>query len=300
MEVNLDLTSGIQPLGNHHTPPKQKYVAELMGLWIFTLCCWTIYRFISQFYFEPFGGVKFYLGSALFMPIIWLTPIFVYWKFVRKQITTPVQFFPKNFPKKPFVFIGLLFGITITMAELILYFLRDLAMFNSGLYGSSELELEWFPFTDSWPHYLIMVLTNLLIVAIIEEFVFRGFLQNQFERVLSKWQSLALATTLFGLSHLPIAIIVYQIEGVWLVYNLIQWIGMGLVLGYAYQVFRNIWLCIFSHGLWNVMLGTFTWRYVGVEKSPSENVQFAMGTLSLIFIIITMMLLIYSSRKKLY
>ena len=192
-----------------------------------------------------------------------------------------------------------MFGIILTLIEFILIFIRSYAILNSGLFGDTQIEFEFgFLDTESWLHYMIMALTNLLIVAIIEEFVFRGFLQNQFERILPKWQSLALASILFGLTHLPIAIIVYEMEGYWLVYSLIEWIGMGLLFGYAYQISRNIWLCIFWHGLYNVMLGTFTWSFVEIEKLPSEMVQFYVATLSLIVFFTTMMLLLYISRNK--
>ena len=287
------------PIVFQHPPPKERYFAELLGLWILTLCCWTVYRFISHPYIKPFGSVEFYIGSVIFMPIIWLTPIFLYWKFVRKETIPPVHFFPDFFPKRSFVIIGLMFGIILTLIEFILHFIRSYAIFNSGLFGDTQIEFEFgFLDTESWLHYMIMALTNLLIVAIIEEFVFRGFLQNQFERILPKWQSLALASILFGLTHLPIAIIVYEMEGYWLVYSLIEWIGMGLLFGYAYQISRNIWLCIFWHGLYNVMLGTFTWSFVEIEKLPSEMVQFYVATLGLIVFFTTMMLLLYISRNK--
>ena len=142
-----------------------------------------------------------------------------------------------------------------------------------------------------------MALTNLLIVAVVEEFVFRGFFQNQFEKVLPKWQSLALASILFGLIHLPIAIIVYELEGLWLVYSLIEWIGAGMIFGYAYQISRNIWVPIFWHGLHNVLIGTFAWRFV-LEKVPSETVIFSVITLEKIVYFTIIILLLYALRKR--
>ena len=98
--------------------------------------------------------------------------------------------------------------------------------------------------------------------------------------------------------HLPIAILVYEMEGYWLVYSLIEWMGMGMILGYAYQITRNIWVCIFWHGLHNVLVGTFTWRIVEYEKEPSEKVQYSVGTLGIIVYFVTTMLLLYIARKK--
>jgi len=278
---------------------KGRHIAELLGLWIFLLGCWTFYRLVSLPYLEPFGSMKFYLAQVIFQPIILLSPIFLYWKFVRKETATPVRFFPDYSSKNSFVFRALVLGIILIMAELILHFIRSYAIFNTGLFGDTELEFEFgFLDTESWSHYLVMALTNLLIIAIVEEFVFRGFFQNQFEKVLPKWQSLALASILFGLMHLPIAIIVYELEGYWLLYSLIEWIGMGMIFGYAYQISRNIWVCIFWHGLHNVLVGTFTWRFVEFEKVPSEMVTFSVGTLGLIAYFVTTMLLLYISRTK--
>ena len=278
---------------------KGRRIAELLGLWIFLLGCWTFYRLVSLPYLEPFGSMKFYLAQVIFQPIILLSPIFLYWKFVRKETATPVRFFPDYSSKNSFVFRALVLGIILIMAELILHFIRSYAIFNTGLFGDTELEFEFgFLDTESWSHYLVMALTNLLIIAIVEEFVFRGFFQNQFEKVLPKWQSLALASILFGLMHLPIAIIVYELEGYWLLYSLIEWIGMGMIFGYAYQISRNIWVCIFWHGLHNVLVGTFTWRFVEFEKVPSEMVTFSVATLGLIAYFVTTMLLLYTSRNK--
>jgi len=278
---------------------KRRHIGELLGLWIFLLGCWTVYRLVSLPYVEPIWSMKFLLAQAISMPIILLPPIFLYWKFVRKETATPVRFFSDYSSKNSFVFRALVFGIILIIAELILHFIRSYAIYNSGLFGDTELKFEFgFLNTESWSHYLVMALTNLLIVAIVEEFVFRGFLQNQFEKVLPKWQSLALASILFGLMHLPVAIIVYELEWMGLVYSLIEWIGMGMILGYAYQIFRNIWVCIFWHGLHNVVVGTFTWRFVEFEKVPSEMVMFSVATLGLIIFFTTTMLLLYISRNK--
>ena len=278
---------------------KGRHIGELLGLWVFLLGCWTVYRLVSLPYIEPFGSMKFYLAQVIFMPIIFLPPIFLYWKFVRKETATPVRFFPDYSSKNSLIFRALVFGIILIIVELVLHFIRSYAIFNSGLYGDSKLEFEFgFLDTESWSHYLVMALTNLLIIAIVEEFVFRGFFQNQFEKVLPKWQSLAMASILFGLMHLPIAILVYEMEGLLLAYSLIEWIGMGMIFGYAYQISRNIWVCIFWHGLHNVLIGTFNWRMVEYEKVPSEMVQFSVGSLGLIVYFITTMLLLYISRNK--
>ena len=277
---------------------KRRHIAELLGLWVLILVCWTVYRQVSLPYIEPSGSMKFYLAQFIFQPIIFLSPIFLYWKFIRKETATPVRFFSDHSSKNSFVFKALVLGIVLIIIELILLLSIQYPIFNSGLFGSTELEFDFgFLDTESWSHYLVMALTNLLIVAVVEEFVFRGFFQNQFEKVLPKWQSLVLASLLFGLIHLPIAIIIYDLEGLWLVYSLIEWIGMGMIFGYAYQISRNIWVPIFWHGLHNVLTGTFAWSFVP-EKLPSETVIFSVITLEKIVYFTTTILLLYALRKR--
>ena len=278
---------------------KRRHIAELLGLWVLILACWTVYRQVSLPYIEPSGSIKFYLAQVIFQPIISLSPIFLYWKFVRKETATPVRLFSDYSTKKSFILWALVIGIVLIIIELILLLSIQYAIFNSGFFGSTELEFDFgFLDTESWSHYLVMALSNLLVVAVVEEFVFRGFFQNQFEKVLPKWQSLALASILFGLMHLPIAIIVYDLEGLWLIYSLIEWIGVGMIIGYAYQISRNIWVPIFWHGLHNVLVGTFTWRFVELEKVPSETVIFSLMTLDKIVYFTTTMLLLYKLRKR--
>ena len=278
---------------------KRRHIAELLGLWVLILVCWTVYRQVSLPYIEPSGSMKFYLAQVIFQPIISLSPIFLYWKFIRKETATPVRFFSDYSTKKSFIFWALVIGIVLIIMELILLLSIQYAIFNSGFFGSTELEFDFgFLDTESWSHYLVMALSSLLVVAVVEEFVFRGFFQNQFEKVLPKWQSLALASILFGLMHLPIAIIVYDLEGLWLIYSLIEWIGVGMIIGYAYQISRNIWVPIFWHGLHNVLVGTFTWRFVELEKVPSETVIFSLMTLDKIVYFTTTMLLLYKLRKR--
>ena len=276
----------------------RRHIGELLGLWVLMIVCWTTYRQVSLPYIEPSGSMKFYLAQVIFQPMIFLSPIFLYWRFVIKETATPVRFFSEHSTKNSFVFRALVIGIVLIIIELILLLSIQYPIFNSGLFGSTELEFDFgFLDTESWSHYLVMALTNLLIVAVVEEFVFRGFFQNQFEKVLPKWQSLVLTSLLFGLIHLPIAIIVYDLEGLWLVYSLIEWIGMGMILGYVYQISRNIWVPIFWHGLHNVLGGTFSWRFI-LEKVPSETVIFSVMTLEKIVYFTTTMLLLYISRKK--
>mgnify|MGYP005748382459 FL=1 len=278
---------------------KRRHIAELLGLWVLILVCWTVYRQVSLPYIEPSGSIKFYLAQVIFQPIISLSPIFLYWKFVRKETATPVRLFSDYSTKKSFILWALVIGIVLIIIELILLLSIQYAIFNSGFFGSTELEFDFgFLDTESWSHYLVMALSNLLVVAVVEEFVFRGFFQNQFEKVLPKWQSLALASILFALMHLPIAIIVYDLEGLWLIYSLIEWIGFGMIIGYAYQISRNIWVPIFWHGLHNVLVGTFTWRFVELEKVPSETVIFSLMTLDKIVYFTTTMLLLYKLRKR--
>ena len=99
---------------------KRRHIGELLGLWVLMIVCWTVYRQVSLPYIEPYGSMKFYLAQVIFQPLFFLSPIFLYWRFVLKETATPVRFFPDHSSKNSFVFRALVIGIVLVIIELIL------------------------------------------------------------------------------------------------------------------------------------------------------------------------------------
>jgi len=83
-----------------------------------------------------------------------------------------------------------------------------------------------------------------LFVGLVEELVFRSFLQTRLEESFGDYAGLFLAALLFGIMH----------SGYGTLYEMIFVAFAGLVLGYMYQRTRSLFLVSLTHGLTNTFL----------------------------------------------
>ena len=125
---------------------------------------------------------------------------------------------------------------------------------------------------DSIFAFLIFMVTHIAVVATVEEFFYRGFIQDQLSKVLQAWQSMLISAAIFALTHLPIAIFIYELDSIWLITSLINWFGFGLVAGYVYHLTRNIWVVIAWHGIWNVAVSTIGYS-AWISELPSQGLE---------------------------
>lgn len=79
-----------------------------------------------------------------------------------------------------------------------------------------------------------------IIVAIWEEFFFRGFIHNALRNRMGVWGAIIVSSLIFGLFH----IIPLQIVGAFL---------LGLPLAWAYEKTGSLWLIIYMHALNNLL-----------------------------------------------
>ena len=94
----------------------------------------------------------------------------------------------------------------------------------------------------------------LLIAAIPEEFLFRGFLQSRLESAFKKpANAILLASVIFGLMHLPINIKMYS-EFVGLATCIGNNAFGGLFIGYLFYKTRSIWTVIVFHVISGIAL----------------------------------------------
>jgi len=98
--------------------------------------------------------------------------------------------------------------------------------------------------TGGW-EALLVPLTELVLVALFEETLFRGILYRNLERSLGSWAALAISSLVFGLAHLPNANVTLAGIAVTVV--------AGLLFGAAYLVTRRLWLPVGMHFAWNFM-----------------------------------------------
>jgi len=98
--------------------------------------------------------------------------------------------------------------------------------------------------TSGW-EALLVPLTELVLVALFEETLFRGVLYRNLERLLGSWAALAISSLVFGLAHLPNANVT--------VAGIAVTVVAGLLFAAAYLVTRRLWLPVGMHFAWNFM-----------------------------------------------
>ena len=87
----------------------------------------------------------------------------------------------------------------------------------------------------------------MIVIAVGEELVFRGYILNNLMQSLNRWLALAISAALFALMH-------SNNPGVDLVAMLNLFAG-GLLLGINYVFTRNLWFSILLHTAWNFLQG---------------------------------------------
>ena len=295
----MELQDEYPPVGETSIDDPQRFILELLGLAIASILTWGIFRYITKDVFDSSVSVSFSISYALVAPIVFIGPIMFYWYQYRNEECLPVRLFDYNSPKETFsqkfIVSIIVIGLSLTFANYILELILDYIVLSSGLYGDIDFFFTWMDEFDSFFVFLIFMLTNIAVVATVEEFFFRGFIQDQLSRVLQAWQSMLISAAIFALTHLPIAIFVYEIESVWLITSLINWFGFGLAAGYVYHITRNIWVVIAWHGIWNVTVSTIGYS-AWVYDVPSQGLEQFIWTSQTILIYALLLLAIYFTR----
>jgi membrane protease YdiL (CAAX protease family) len=95
---------------------------------------------------------------------------------------------------------------------------------------------------------LIVPIAELILVAFVEELLFRGIMFGIVEQSLGSWIALGLTSSIFALSHLPN-------EGVTVLAVVVTAMA-GVMFGAAFMATGRLWLGIGIHFGWNYVLGT--------------------------------------------
>ena len=248
----MSLQDEFPPCGKKEIEDSQKFMIELLALILISTLTWAVFRFITKDIIGPINSISFNISYILVAPIVFLGPVMYYWVKHREEEGLPVRLFVYDSPQatlteravvtftRRMVKYLLIIAVSLTIVNFFIELILDWWVFNSGIYGKTEINFSWMADVDSIFAYIILVFVNLAIVATVEEFFFRGFIQDQFSRVVETWQSILISATIFAMNHLPIAIFIYEIEGLWLFTTLINWFGFGLATGYIYHITRNI------------------------------------------------------------
>ena len=283
-QSTMSLQDEFPPYGQKEIEDSQKFMIELLAVILISTLTWAVFRFITKDIIGPVNSISFSITYILVAPIVFLGPVIYYWVKHREEEGLPVRLFAYDSPQATLteravrtftarmVKYVLIIAVSLTVVNYLLELILDWWTLNSGMYGKTEINFSWMRDVDSIFAYFILVFANLAVVATVEEFFFRGFIQDQFSRVVETWQSILISATLFAMTHIPIAIFIYEIEGLWLFTALINWFGFGLATGYIYHLTRNIWVVVAWHGIWNVTVSTINYTFL-VWEIPSPGLE---------------------------
>jgi len=110
-----------------------------------------------------------------------------------------------------------------------------------------------------------------VIVALIEEIVFRGYLLNNLLESMHPWWALILTAALFAFLHTQNNYVT--------ILSVVNLFIAGLVLGVNYIYTKNLWFAIFFHFGWNFFQGTVLgYKVSGIETGSSIMQQGLMGS----------------------
>jgi membrane protease YdiL (CAAX protease family) len=92
----------------------------------------------------------------------------------------------------------------------------------------------------------IISLYTLLTASVLEEVFYRGFLQTRLEALLGRWPAIAVTALLFAAMHIP-SHVAADAVGVGLASIVVFQGTFGLLLGYMWSRYRNLWAPIAIH-----------------------------------------------------
>ena len=295
----MELQDEYPPVGETEIDDPQRFIIELLGLALAVILTWSLFRYLMKDVFDTISSVSFNISYILVAPFIFIGPVLYYWYQYRGEECLPVRLFADNSPKETFsqkfIVSIIIIGLSLTFINYTLGLILDYIVLSSGLYGDIDFFFTWMEEFDSFFGFLLFMVTQIAIVATIEECFYRGFIQDQLSKVLQSWQLILLSATIFALSHLPVAIFVYEIESKWLITSMINWFGFGLATGYIYHITRNIWTVIAWHGIWNVTVFTI-WYNVFISETPSQGLEQFIWISKTILVNALILLAIYFTR----
>ena len=156
--------------------------------------------------------------------------VIIFRKWIDRQTVSSLGFEYRT--HIPDAIVGFLIPIVILgSVSLILYFTKNLVWVDISFSSGDFLN----------------GLFLMIIIAVGEEMVFRGYILNNLMQSLNKWLALAISAALFALVH-------SNNPGIDIVAMMNLFAG-GLLLGINYIFTKNLWFSILLHTAWNFLQG---------------------------------------------
>ncbi|SDN09684.1 hypothetical protein SAMN05216498_1456 [Tenuibacillus multivorans] len=100
-------------------------------------------------------------------------------------------------------------------------------------------------------------LNTIILVGIIEEIVFRGFLLRKFMEKFKFWKANTITSLLFLSIHFPIWFYKGLFELPYILSSMITAFVLGIIFGFIYKKTDSLWSVIVIHSLYNLLISIF-------------------------------------------
>ncbi len=173
--------------------------------------------------------------SAIIKITIWVIPVILLVKVVEK--------------KKPLSYLGLLnfrkglkWAIWGFLILAIYFFTLNVVILNNDIHLTIGFN-EW--------------INTIILVGLIEEIVFRGFILRKFMEDFEFWKANTITSILFVFIHFPIWFYKGLFGFPYIVGASITAFVLGLVFGWIYKKSNSLWSVIIIHSLYNFFVSLF-------------------------------------------
>jgi len=176
------------------------------------------------------------ITSAIIKIIIWVIPVILLVKITENSNQFSYLGLLHNFAK------GLKWAGWTSLALISYFVFLNLAVLKNII----DFQLGF----NEW-------LNTILLVGIIEEIVFRGFLLRKLMDSFRFWLANTITALLFASIHFPIWIYKGQFEFPYILNSIITAFVLGIIFGFIYKKSNSLWSVIIIHSLYNLLVSLF-------------------------------------------
>ena len=196
--------------------------------------------------------------EAAVIGIVGLILTYIFLSIDGKKFKSIGLFLPKN------LFLYIIIGLIVTAISLSIAYVIEISggVVNFQQIMDSRYQIENFGKIRELIDYLIMVFITFVGIAIGEEIIFRGYIQNLAESQTSFLKATFVSAVLFGFLHSFLNLTHGTDVIQWMVAVGVSAVIFGFVFSYAYEISgRNLFLPIIIHGTWDSIIYFFKTDY---------------------------------------
>lgn len=263
----------------------RKTLIKIIKIYLMILLVWTIFRYLTADFVKT-SDTNFFILQVIFQPLIWLIPVLVYVIFLERRSLSSLGLVKKN------LFSSILVGSILCVMGYVLYCLllpTFLSLF--GYVDLSTLQVWIAPQSSNVNWLLLMSFTVFVIIAVSEEVVHRGFIQNRLMEKTNPLIAILFSSFLFTVSHLPVLLFVYDCNLHTSVAFLFDIFTFSLILGYFFYKTKNLFGCIVWHGLHDWQ--SFFYAFTSKGKYIPENLLLSSYLITSIIVFVLLVVTIY-------